>query len=131
MLLFGALLSGWPNPWDETGNLDIQVISHGEAVVVEDHLVPGKFTVIDVGASWCAPCHDAAHRLKGYVASNDDVAVRVVHLPGEAWEMNQSPAASLLPRGAIPYFEVYNPEGDLLYSGNRVEKVIRKIERKR
>ena len=62
MLLLGALLAGWPNPWGDTDGLDVQVISHGEAVELEDHLVQGKFTVIDVGASWCAPCHDAAHR---------------------------------------------------------------------
>ena len=130
-MMLALRLAAWPNPWADTGELDIVVISHGESVVLADHLVQDKFTIVDVGASWCSPCHDASHRLKGYLATHDDVAVRVVHLPGEAWEMNDSPAVELLPRNAIPYFEVYAPSGKQIYSGNSVERAIKKIDRKR
>jgi len=130
--MLALLLAMWPDPWAETHDLDVLVISRGEAVAIDDHLVAGKFTLIDIGAAWCGPCHDAAREIKLYASIHDDVAVRVVALPGDPVESSQSPAFQLLPaRPAVPYFEVYDPEGEQIYSGHRVTRALRRIERNR
>lgn len=38
------------------GDPDIAVISHGERVNLEDHLVGGRWVLFDFYADWCAPC---------------------------------------------------------------------------
>lgn len=128
-----ALAGSFPDPWDvPLDGLDVVVISEGEDVDPLDHLAEGKFTVLDVGAAWCAPCHLAAGSLRDYLGEHDDVAVRVVTLPGEPWEMASAPAAELLGRREmIPYLVVYGPDGRVVYRGHRVERALRRIDRRR
>ncbi len=35
---------------------DIQTITHGREVDIEEHLVPGKYVLFDFYADWCGPC---------------------------------------------------------------------------
>lgn len=122
----------YPDPWAGSEGLDVVKISEGESVDLSQHLVPGKFTIVEVGASWCSPCHVAAKNLQNYLATHGDVAVRTVDLAGSPTQSRAQPAAQLLPTsGRIPYFEVYDPDGRRLYRGNRLDRALRIIARRR
>ena len=56
-----------PDPWDDPEGTDARIISHGEAVDLEAHLVPEHYTIVDFGAPWCGPCHTSAKALKVYL----------------------------------------------------------------
>lgn len=124
-----AVAGKWPDPWAQIGDLDVVVISRGEAVQPDEHLVADKYTVVDIGAPWCAPCHDAARTLKSYVSQHPDTAVRVISLDSPTYD---DPAYELLgPRGTVPLFLVYDPDGDRLYKGGSVDRALDKIDRDR
>lgn len=127
-----ALAGIYPDPWSGSEGLDVVRISDGEAVVPQEHLAAGKFTIVEVGASWCSPCHVAAKSLQSYLPVHPDVAVRTVNLAGSPSQSREQPAAQLLPgRARIPYFEVYDPSGKRLYHGNSLDRALRRIERHR
>ena len=131
-LLASALAQGFPDPWEVPTTADVRVISHGEAVDPLEHLKPQGFTVLDVGASWCAPCHESARELRTYAEANEDVGVRAVSLPGDPRESLNAPAAELLGgRSAVPFFVVYDPDGRVIYEGHRLSRALRRIERRR
>ncbi|MCB9761503.1 MAG: hypothetical protein H6739_16790 [Alphaproteobacteria bacterium] len=125
--------SPFPDPWLGSEGLDVVQVSSGEAVTLSDHLIPGRFTIFDFGAAWCAPCHDAAHTLKGYLAVHPDVAVRAISLEGDPWDTAALPAAQehLPGRGRIPYFIVFDPSGQRIYQGHRVNRALRRVDRRR
>ncbi|MCP4806552.1 MAG: thioredoxin family protein [Proteobacteria bacterium] len=123
-------LAAFPDPWDVPTTLDVETISHGESVDPIKHLAEGKFTVLDIGAGWCTPCHEAAGVLRDYMADHDDVAVRAVSL-GDG-PMSDYPASELLSgREMIPFLVVYSPQGSVIYEGHRVKRALRRIERAR
>ncbi len=130
--LGGAQAQGFPDPWDVPTDADVRVISRGEAVDPLEHLAAQGFTILDVGASWCVPCHTSARELRAYVEAHPDVAVRAVSLPGTPAESLAAPAAALIEgRAAVPWFVVYDEDGRVLYQGHRLERALRRIDRKR
>lgn len=122
-------------PWDgKTEGRDVVTISQGERVDIAASLVPGKFTIIDFGAPWCGPCHEAATRLAAYLDTHSDVAVRVVNLTSK--DVTQSyalPAAQqhLEYAPGIPWFVVYSPKGKRLYQGLSLDKMLAAVAKKR
>jgi thiol-disulfide isomerase/thioredoxin len=133
LLLLGALLLAgtWPDPWAAKGSGDVAIVSTGQAIELQDVLVQDKFTVIDVGASWCSPCHDAARALRGYAEQHPDTAIRVVNLEGEPHQSMSLPAATLAERGVLPWILVYAPNGERLYGGPKSDKALKKLDRAR
>lgn len=123
------------DPWHgKTDGLDVVQISAGEQVDVAAHLAPGKYTVIDYGASWCGPCHTAADQLAEYLRGHTDVAVRVVQLGGEtADESYAQPvvAQHLQYVRGIPWLVVHAPDGKVVTRGQSVDKAIAAIDRHR
>jgi len=95
---------------DELAKLDMKVIATATEVTLEDHLVPGKFTIFDYYADWCGPCLKLAKKLEGYAVSRDDLAIRKIDIVN--WE---SPAAKQATKTyklpGLPYVRVYGPEG--------------------
>jgi thiol-disulfide isomerase/thioredoxin len=123
------------DPWaGKTEGRDVVTISDGERVDIAASLVPGKFTIIDFGAAWCGPCHEAAERLATYLDSHSDVAVRVVNLIStNVSESYALPAAQqhLEYAPGIPWFTVYDPKGRRLYQGLSLDKMLTAVAKKR
>ncbi len=125
---------GLLDPWHDSGDLDVQIISEGEEVDIQAHLVPDKFTIIDFGAPWCGPCHTSAAALKPYLAEHGDVAVRAITLGGD--DPRTSYALPVVEQhlkwvSGIPYFIVYAPDGREVYKGDSAEKLMKVIDKKR
>jgi thiol-disulfide isomerase/thioredoxin len=65
--------------WAEPAGGDIQtVVTNGGEVVPEllPVMAPGKVTVVDFSAVWCAPCKKLDEHMNAVVASKNDVAYR-------------------------------------------------------
>lgn len=120
--------------WGDIDGLDVRIISHGEKVDIEANLAQKKFTVVDFGAVWCAPCHAAEALLKVYLRDHPDTAVRAIVLDGADPDTSFAhPAAQqhLSQAPGLPYFVVYNPKAKIIYRGVDVVKVLEKMDKKR
>lgn len=130
-----SLRGALPEPWATRGDgLDVQTISHGEVVDLGAHLAEGKYTIIDFGASWCAPCHEVAERIAAYLADHRDVAVRAVELGGgdPAASYEQPVVAQHLAYvDGVPWLIVRAPDGRKLVQTNSVHKALAAIDKHR
>lgn len=99
----------------------------GQAVTAEDHLVPGKITLIDFYAPWCGPCRKLDQHLAKMLAENEDLALRKINIVD--WD---SPAAKAYGNEimSLPHVFVYNPEGERVasISGLELEAIKAAIE---
>ena len=130
-----ALRGKAQEPWDKhSPGLDVTTISHGEEVDLSAHLVAGKYTIFDFGASWCGPCHEIAEQLAGYMGGHADVAVRVIELGGEdpsASYAQPAVAQHLANAPGLPWLVVMDPAGRVLKKTPSAEKAIAAIDRHR
>jgi thiol-disulfide isomerase/thioredoxin len=91
-------------------NADVKVLSKkGESIgSLKRHLVPGKYTVFDVYADWCAPCQRVDRKLREITATRQDVAVRKLNIV----DFNTPLVRELGPKlKALPYLVVFDPKG--------------------
>lgn len=108
--------------------LDVKIIGRpGEAVDLKKHLVPGKLTVFDFYADWCAPCKTLAKKLNELVKELPGLAVRKIDIVN--WD---SPAGKkfLTNVSDLPHVRVFSAKGRHLVSLSakdidRLEKYIR------
>ena len=130
-LIFAA--SPFPDPWAGAEAPQVVTVSEGEAIDLKALATPGHYTIVDVGAAWCAPCHDAARALRPYLDEHPDVLVRAVTIGGQPWELAKSPVAAQLlgRRGRIPMFYALDGEGEVIYEGHDVERLMARVDRAR
>jgi len=87
----------------------------GRSFALADALVPGKLTVIDYWAEWCAPCKGIGAVLDDLASTHDKLAVRKAEVPG----LNTAIAQQRLPGvRALPVVHIYGADGKLLKTLN-------------
>ena len=102
----------------------IQLISAaGESVDVTRHLAPGKYTVIDFFADWCANCKEVTPVLEELTRRRSDFALRKVNVVN--WD---TPVAAQYGVNYLPYLQMYGPGGDLLADG--ADEVLAELRRR-
>jgi copper chaperone CopZ len=124
----------FPDNWVDTLDLDVAIISRGEAVELSDHQVADKWTIFDFGAPWCAPCHAAEALIKAYLGDHADIAVRAIVLDSQdAKESFSMPAAKqhLMSAAGLPYFVVMSTNGKVVFKGSEVDRMLKKLDKKR
>lgn len=122
------------DPWAAAEGLDVKLVSHGETIDLPKVLAPGKFTIVDFGATWCGPCFTAAERITTYLRTHPDTAVRAVLLDGaDAKASFAQPIVKQHLQWAegLPYFLVYGPTGKQVYKGSDVDALLAAIDGKR
>ena len=100
---------------------------NGAAIHLSELLAPGKVTVVDFYADWCAPCKTIDPYLRG-LAEDPRVAVRKVDIVG--WG---SPVAKQWGLQSIPNMRVYdsngNPVGEPTHDIREIYNYIRRAKR--
>jgi thiol-disulfide isomerase/thioredoxin len=111
--LFLAILIGVAAAGPVSG-ADVEIISHGREVVLEDHLVPGKYVLFDFYADWCGPCRALEPHLAGLAERHtDQLVVRKIDIIN--WD---SPVARQHRLSSIPHLVLYGPDGRRIASGD-------------
>ena len=91
----------------------VKVIGHGERVNIEDHLVPGKITIIDFFSEFCGPSMAIAPGLEVLATRREDIAVVKVDInrPGVMGIDFRSPVAQQYQIRSVPHFMIYDANG--------------------
>jgi thiol-disulfide isomerase/thioredoxin len=87
----------------------ITVISHGEQVDINQHLVLGNVTVIDFYADWCGPCRRLSPRLEQMARNDPEIALRKIDIAN--W---RTAVAQQFNIHSIPQVNVYDRSGRLI-----------------
>jgi thiol-disulfide isomerase/thioredoxin len=95
-------------PWPD--GADVKFLTRdGSAVgALAKHRVPGKFTIFDVYADWCAPCRLVDDHLRKVVAGRPDVAVRKLNVVDFDSPLGLELGDAIQ---GLPYLVVYDPAG--------------------
>jgi len=102
---------------------DVAVVTHGERVDIESHLVPGKYVLFDFYADWCGPCRQLSPYLEDIAAAHEDLlALRKVDIVN--WS---SPVAGQYRIQAIPHLKLFDPQGRLVAEGD-AGRVLRALD---
>ena len=87
----------------------IEIRRNGAEIGVQDLVVPGKITVVDFFADWCAPCRKISPYLVKLSEQHPDIVVRKVDIVN--WK---SPVAKQWGLRSIPNMRVYDKNGRMV-----------------
>jgi thiol-disulfide isomerase/thioredoxin len=104
-------------------------IAMGQTIVLADHLVPGKTTIVDFTSKYCGPCQVYNEPLAKLHAARTDLAVVKVDInrPDVKKIDWSSPVAQQFKLQSIPHFKVYGPDGKLVAEGNDARAMVHKF----
>ena len=105
---------------------DVRIISTGARVSFRKEKVKGKYTLFDFGASWCPPCLVSTRLLTPILEKEDFLALRAIEFEGDIQQSFESPVAfqHLSDASGLPWFVLFNPDGEEIYSGNDIQQVL-------
>ncbi len=121
-------------PWARFPDLDVKVVSRGEAFALADARVADRYTVLDFGAPWCAPCFSVADTLAAYLRTHADTAVRVAWLDtADARASFALPVARqhLAYATGLPWLVVLDPAGKKVYEGGDAAAALAAVDKHR
>jgi thiol:disulfide interchange protein len=109
-----------PAPAADTGEQFQLANASGELIPEEQVLVPGKITVVDFYADWCAPCKVLEKQLRTEIDGETRIAVRKI-------DVGKGEADVIIARYGVknlPHVRIYGPDGKLLHDlpGNQAEQ---------
>ena len=116
------LASGGRTVPDEPPRGDVALVSRGDEVDLEAKAVPGKYTIFDFYADWCAPCRALDVRLRALAAERDDVAIRKIDIID--WT---TPVVKQHGVEGLPFMILYGPDGKRLAAGDEVYLTVDRI----
>jgi thiol-disulfide isomerase/thioredoxin len=102
----------------------VEVITHGDAVDITQHLAPGNVTVVDFYADWCGPCKQISPSLEQMAETDPEIALRKIDIVN--WNTAVAKQYNI---HSIPQVNVYNRGGNLVGTviGTDVEEVKRYV----
>jgi len=111
---------------------DLQVISFGEEVQLEDYLVPGKTNIVDFFSKFCGPCVRISPVLERLAEGDEDVVLIKVDInrPGKQGIDWGSPVSRQYKLESIPYMRVYGPDGQLVADGDQARTMVMEMAQK-
>lgn len=116
-------LALWPSAREEAGAGDVTVIARGAEVRITDHLVAGKFTLVDFYADWCPNCRRLNPILEQIARhAPDRLAIRKVNVL--SWD---SPVARQYGLTALPHLLLYSPDGRLIAEGEAAWRAMQRL----
>jgi thiol-disulfide isomerase/thioredoxin len=98
----------------------VEVISHGAQVDINQHLAVGNVTVVDFYADWCGPCRQLSPSLEQMARSDPEIALRKIDIVN--WKTAVVRQYNI---NSIPQVNVYNRGGRLVGTvvGADIDKV--------
>ena len=119
--------TGWAQA--AKGAPPIKIVSHGEPIDIEEHLVPGKTNIVDFCSKFCPPCMRLGEVMDPVVAASDDLFLLKVDInrPGVQGIDWDSPVAAQYKLRSIPYMRVYGPDGVLIAEGDKAREKVAEL----
>ncbi|MBI2299954.1 MAG: hypothetical protein HYU66_13605 [Armatimonadetes bacterium] len=103
-------------------------IPHGRSLKVEDHLAPGKTTVIEFGYKECPGCRNYNSRLTVLDERRADLVVKTVEVHVGVDPSGRGSITAVYHLKGTPAFRIYGPDGALQAEGmpamDRVNKML-------
>lgn len=123
VLLALALLSS--GAWGGT-LLDANPNDPGQTLDIKSLLVKGKTTVIDFYSPYCPPCVRLAPLMAKLAKKRPDLAIKKVNInrPGINGIDWRSPLAQQHQIHRVPFFMIFNPQGQLVAQGREAIETV-------
>lgn len=98
-----------------------RLISRGEEVRLESHLVAGKFTLVDFYADWCGPCKQLEPALEQLLKEQGH---QVALLKVDIVDWN-TPVVRQHGIRFVPHLRLFSPSGEFIEGGNAYQVLAR------
>ncbi|MFA5506419.1 MAG: thioredoxin family protein [Vulcanimicrobiota bacterium] len=118
-----------PGLADGTAYRTINADKAGERVEIAPHLVEGKLNIVDFYSFFCPPCKAIMPDLEKLAAQDSNVVVSTIDInrPGTRGIDWNSPVARQYKLRSIPYFQVYDANGELVAEGQPAKDLVMKM----